>query len=324
MSTPHDALFKGVLGNPEHARGALQAVVPAMLADELDWRTLVHQPGSFVEPGLPGQHTDLLFSAEWRNGRDEAPVFFLFEHQSTLPEGSLMAFRLLRYKVRIWERWHAEHPRTHALPIIVPIVLYHGAPAWSVPRFFGDLLAMRAGMRSTIGPYLVEFSYLLDNLSELPDDHLRRRSMTALGRLAAVCFKYGRQPDLVERLGRDWADVLREVAGAPQGQEAMEQVLRYILEVNDEHLDPEELKALLERELGPKAKEAIVTAAQRYIEQGRQQGESAMLLRQLRHRFGGAVDAHVEERVAKASVEQIDTWAVRVLTAATLAELFAD
>lgn len=324
MSTPHDALFKGVYSNPEHARGALQAVVPAMLADELDWRTLVHQPGSFVEPGIPGQHTDLLFSAEWRNGPDEVPVFFLFEHQSTLPDGGLMAFRILRYKVRIWERWHAEHPTAVALPIIVPIVLYHGAPAWSVPRAFGDLLAMRARVRSTIDPYLVGFAYLLDNLSELSNDHLRRRPMTALGRLAAVCFKYGRRPDLVQRLGRDWADVLREAARAPQGRAALEQVLRYILEVNDEHLDPEELKVVLEREIGPEAKETIVTVAQRYIEQGFQQGERAVLLRLVRHRFGKAVDDHVEERIAKASVEQIDTWAVRMLTAATLAELFAD
>jgi len=49
-----------------------------------------------------------------------------------------------------------------------------------------------------------------------------------------------------------------------------------------------------------------------------------VLLRQLRHRFGGAVDADVEQRIAKASVDQIDTWAIRALTAATLAELFAD
>jgi len=340
MSNPHDALFKGVLHHPEHARGALQAVVPAMLAEELDWLTLAHQPGSFVEPGMPGQHTDLLFSVEWRDGRDEVPVFFLFEHQSTRPDGGLMAFRILRYKVRIWERWHAEHPRAEALPIIVPIVLYHGAATWSVPRSFGDLLSMRASVRPTIDPYLVGFTYLLDNLAELSDDHLRRRPMTALCRLVTVCFKYGRQPAFIQRLGRHWADVLREAARAPHGLEALEQVLRYILEANDEHLDPEELKALLERVIGPEAKDTIVTAAQQYIEQGRREGrqeghqegrqegrqeaKTEVLLRLLRRRFGEAVDADIERRIAAGSVQQIDTWTDRVISAATLAELFAD
>jgi hypothetical protein len=55
-----------------------------------------------------------------------------------------------------------------------------------------------------------------------------------------------------------------------------------------------------------------------------QQGERAVLLRQLRQRFGGAVDAHVEQRIATAPSEQIDLWTVRILSAATLAEVFAD
>jgi hypothetical protein len=55
---------------------------------------------------------------------------------------------------------------------------------------------------------------------------------------------------------------------------------------------------------------------------GFQEGERAVLLRQLRRRFSAQVDAVVELRVATASTEQIETWAERVLSATTLAELF--
>ena len=51
-----------------------------------------------------------------------------------------------------------------------------------------------------------------------------------------------------------------------------------------------------------------------------------MLLRLLRRRFGHEVDVHAEQRVATASiaqVEQVEPWTERVLTVATLAELFA-
>jgi hypothetical protein len=54
------------------------------------------------------------------------------------------------------------------------------------------------------------------------------------------------------------------------------------------------------------------------------EGECALLLRQLRRRFGDAVSADIEQRIATASIEQIHTWAERVLSATTLTELLAD
>jgi len=124
------------------------------------------------------------------------------------------------------------------------------------------------------------------------------------------------------------------VTRAPNGMEALAQVMRYILEVN-EHVEPEELQGLLERDLGPEAKDAIMTAGKRLIEQGRQQGVEQgieqgrqrfqeLLLRLLRQRFGKEVDTRVEQRVATASVEQIEGWSARVLSAARLAEVFVD
>jgi len=109
------------------------------------------------------------------------------------------------------------------------------------------------------------------------------------------------------------------VTRAPNGMEALAQVMRYILEVN-EHVEPEELQGLLERDLGPEAKDAIMTAGQRLIEQGRQQGVEqgrqqgiqqgvqGVLLRLLRQRFGNAVNAQVEQRIATASLEQVEGW----------------
>jgi predicted transposase/invertase (TIGR01784 family) len=329
---PHNALFKGVFGEPEHARGVLRAVVPAVLGEALDWSTLTLRPGSFVDSTLRHQHTDLLYSTTWRDGSGEALVYFLFEHQSTLPDGGLMAYRLLRYQVRIWESWRADHPAATTLPMIIPIVMYHGAAPWSAPRTFDALLDVPPGMQPALDPYLVRFGYLLIDLSEISDDELRSRAMmTALGKLVAMCFKHARtRADFVELLGR-WIDVVREVVGAPNGLQALEWVLRYILQVS-ENIQREALQALLERELGPEAKDTIVTVGQQLIEQGRQQGIEQgrqqgfqeMLLHLLRQRFGDEVDDQIERRIRAASTGQIEAWTSRVLSAATLAELLAD
>jgi flagellar biosynthesis/type III secretory pathway protein FliH len=91
-------------------------------------------------------------------------------------------------------------------------------------------------------------------------------------------------------------------------------------------------------EVGPEAKDAIVTIAE-LIEEGRQEGRQeglqealqasrqrsqALLLRMLRRRFGDAVDTQVEQRVAAASIEQLETWTEGVPSATTLSKLFAD
>jgi len=330
--TPHDALFSAVLGQPEHARGALRSVVPAAVAEALDWASLARCPGSFIDPALRGRHTDLLFSLAWHRGGD-ALVYLLFEHQSTSDER--MAFRLLRYQIRIWERWLADHPRAKLLPPIVPIVLYHGARPWAAPVAFDALLDVPDPVRAALAPHLVRFSYLVDDLSEISDDQLRARAMTALGQLVEVCFKHARtRPDLLEILST-WADVVRGVISAPNGLEALELVMRYILLVND-YVDPADLQAFLERVAGPDAKDTIMTAGERLIQQGEerglregrregvQQGERALLLRQLRKRFGAQVDHAFEQRLGTASSEQVATWADRVLSAATLAELLAE
>jgi predicted transposase/invertase (TIGR01784 family) len=348
MSNPHDALFKAVFAKPEHARGALRAVLPAKMAEALDWSTLEPCAGSFVDPALRGHHTDLLFSVNWRGG-GEPPVYALFEHQST--SDGRMAYRVLRYLVRIWERWLADHPRAEVLPVIVPVVLYHGAEPWSAPVEFESLLEMPDAVRAALAPHLVRFRYVLDDLTVIPEDRLRARSMSPLGRLAAACFKFARtRADLLEILDR-WAHVVREVIRAPDGLEALVQVMRYILLVNDQ-VETEQLQAFLERVAGPDAKDTIMTAGERLIQQGEErgiqkgeergiqkgiqqgeergiqkglrQGERGLLLRLLRQRFAGQVNADIEARVEAASSELIATWAERVISVATLADVLAD
>jgi predicted transposase/invertase (TIGR01784 family) len=285
LPTPHDGLFKAVLGQPEHARGTLRAVVPQMLAEALDWQTLTLRPGSFVDAALAHQHTDLLYSATWRAG-GEALIYFLFEHQSTPPTEGLMAYRLLRYQDRIWDRWRTDHPKARTLPMIIPIVMYHGVTPWSEPRTFEALLDVPPGLAPAVEPYLVRFTYVLHDLSKVSDDELRENAMnTALAKLVTMCFKHGRTaPDFLQILDR-WMNIVREVAGAPNGLEALAQVMRYILAVN-EHVAPEALQALLEREIGPEAKDTIVTAGQKLIEQGIERGVARSMIDVYEARFG--------------------------------------
>jgi hypothetical protein len=293
------------------------------MAEALDWSTLALQPGSFVDRDLASLHTDLLYTSAWRGGA-EALVYVLFEHQSS--SDRWMPFRLLRYMVRIWEHWLAKHKKATALPAIVPVVLYHGDERWTAPRGFDTLLDVPEAVRPALADYLVRFAYVLDNLSEIPDHRLQARDpVTAF---VDLCLKYApRGAQFVAILSR-YGDLMREVRRTPGGREAFVFVWRYISIVNDEAEHHQALTSVLEREIGPEAKDIIMTVGEQLIQQGRQQGiqegERGALLRQLRKRFGAQVNDDTERRIATASPEQIALWLDRVLSAATLAELLAD
>ena len=123
------------------------------------------------------------------------------------------------------------------------------------------------------------------------------------------------------RLGK-WTDLVREVWGAPNGLAALALLVRYIFETGGEP-PVRALRALMAGEVGAEAEEAIVTYAEQLRLEGESRGERRMLLRQLRRRFG-EVPQIVVDRVNAAELDQIEVWGDRVLTAATLDEVFGE
>ncbi|MCG5531799.1 Rpn family recombination-promoting nuclease/putative transposase, partial [Halorhodospira halochloris] len=87
-------------------------------------------------------HSDRLFVAQMRDGR---PVFLyvLIEHKSAPDPGTPV--QLLGYLQRIWRRYAEQSAEGRAaryrrLPPIIPLVIYNGKPAWSVPLSLFDCI----------------------------------------------------------------------------------------------------------------------------------------------------------------------------------------
>jgi predicted transposase/invertase (TIGR01784 family) len=330
----HDALFKATFSQVEHAEGELRVVLPPALVSHIDFSTLTLCPGSFVDEVFQDRHTDLLFSASIAG--KSAYLYVLLEHQST--EDALMPFRVLVYIVRIWEAFLKAEPTAKRLPAIIPIVLHHSERGWRVATALEELLDVDADVLAALDDHVPRFRFLLDDLSAQTDDALRARAMSALGRVALWCLRNARSPELLQKhLGR-WADLVREVRAAANGAKALEMVLRYIYLVSD-RLEVKDLLALVAREVSQEIAEDAVTLGERLIEQGMQtglqqgmqkglqvgekQGRRDMLLRQLRLRFGELPETTVD-RVNTADLAQLDRWAERVITSASLADLLQE
>jgi predicted transposase YdaD len=341
-STPHDAVFRRILGVPSNAASQLRATLPPALVARLDLDRLALVPGSLVDATLRWRHTDLLFTVPL-DGR-AAFVYVLIEHQSSADP--LMAFRMLRYVVRVWERYLADRPGATRLPAVVPLVVHHNERAWTAPVQVRDLVDLAPELADGWREYLPRFQFLLDDLVRVDERALRERPLTSSVRLTLLLLKIAPgNPRLAKDLW-PWADELRAVLDGPDGREEFAALLRYIELVGeaDTHDQLHDLIAVL----GPEAEETYMTLAEMHraegrVEgrlegraeghaegrlegraeghaEGRLEGRVETLVQQLTVKFGPLPEA-VLTLVHDASADQLQTWTARVLTADTLDEL---
>jgi hypothetical protein len=320
MASPHDALFKYVFRQPEHAASELRAILPSALSERFDWRTLQLEPASFVDEQLRGRHADLLFSVRCEGL--PAYVYLLFEHQST--SDPLMAFRLLRYLVRIWDDVLSTGALTGAsdrLPAIVPVVLYHGKGEWAAATELRALIDVDPLIMAQIEPYHAQLRFLLDDLSRMDDQTLRGRSLTALATAALGVLGHAQNIEVLMEVLWRWSDMLAEVGRGRDGLQALTVFWEYALLVGK--MDPKELHELA-RAIGPIANEAYMTAAEvlrhHAKAEGKAEGKAELVLRQLRLKFGEVPEA-VHERVLSAASDELDVFADRIITAACLEDI---
>jgi predicted transposase YdaD len=323
-SNPHDAVFRRMLGEPANAASQLRAVLPTELVDKLDLGQLTRIPGSFVDTKLRWRHSDLLFTAPLA-GR-KAFVYVLMEHQSSTDK--LMPLRMLRYIVRIWERFLADHPKAQRLPPVIPLVVHHNRRAWDAPTQLADLLDLDPDTAEAAGEYLPRLQFLLDDLAVIDEAALRARPVTPPVRLTLLLLKIAAgNAGLAEDLRR-WSDDLQAVLQRPGGVDDFVTIVTYIERVGEA---PAEKLYDLFAGLGPAAEEAFVTTAEQLMAQGRAEGEArgraegeargraATLAQFLTHKFGPLSQATLD-RLHAATIEQLEAWTNRVVTADTLEE----
>ncbi|MEN9578916.1 MAG: hypothetical protein RJA70_1925 [Pseudomonadota bacterium] len=324
---PHDALFKMTFGNPARAAAELRAVLPPALVQAIDLQSLQLTASSFVDRHFQGRHSDLLFLADI----DGKPgyLYLLFEHQNA-PD-SLMPFRLLRYVVLILER-HIQDAGSNAaslpLPLVIPVVLHHGASGWRGPTSMAELFDQDLVQRAGVIAYIPQMSFVLDDLASVSDEGLVARNLDDLSALALWSMRDARTAKRLLISLQFWALRLDRLARTEPA--AVEQILRYLwLVVPDIDLDPF-LSAL--HSAAPATETLTMTIAEqleaRGIAKGKAEGEAKGeakgLRRSLTHlltlKFGSVPDSAIE-RIDRATEEQVLAWSARVLSATSLVDV---
>lgn len=325
--TIHDSFFKQAFGSPAIAADELRLVLPAGAAACIDWDTMTPAPPNFVKRVLRQRLGDLVFHAELVD-EGEALLWFLLEHQST--ESRWMAQRVAEMETTMWQHWRALYPKLDRLPAIVPVVVYHGARPWSAPTAMEGLYALSQPAQTALGEHLLRCRFVLDDLSVVTDEELRARRMDVYGRLALLAMARGLAEDFFDRLAAGWLEELRMLAHG--SEERFESFFVYTLHVNP-HTEEDAVERLIAAVADDKTKDGIMTAAQRLMkkgyDQGRREREQEEVARWrglaqslLQERFG-PLPAPVAALIAAASSDELERWTGRILKSKTLDEVFA-
>ena len=296
LANPHDSFFKAVFGDLERSRQFFRAYLPAGLANELDLDRLQLEKASFVEESLRQRHADLLFSTVLKSGIVTF-LYLLFEHQST-PERD-MPFRLLRYLVRIIAQHREQHRQESRYLVIVPVVLYHGTESWNVPLRFSEITEFR----QDVGIQLLDFEYVLIDLSRYPDQFLMERLELEL---ALSLLRHVHDENFLAHFQRI-LPLLLQLRHRKTGLEYIETILRYIYYSRDK-AEWHDLIEIMHRSDPIIEEVAMTTIAEHLIQQGEIKGQLAeahRVLQELLEEEFGPVPSALAEKLQQ--IHDLDT-----------------
>ncbi len=238
--------------------------------------------------------------------------------------------------LRIYSRFaDGQAARLRALPVVIPLLFYHGKSAWNVPQIFGEMFDVSEDMAR----YVPSFQYEVHDLGSIPMERLSRDPEVMAG-LALLKFVKHRSDMTVEHL----TEILRalsfdtnfagivfhyfvaryewtqpEFAAALDGieDEGGKAIMGTLVETWVKQGEAKGLAA--GKAEGLAAGEAL--GREKGLAEGEAKGEAKSLVRLLVKRFG-TLPPSVVAQIAAGSIEELDRWVDAAITASSIEAVF--
>ncbi|WGL99928.1 Rpn family recombination-promoting nuclease/putative transposase (plasmid) [Arsenophonus sp. aPb] len=249
----HDSLFKKFLGDITIAKDFLEIHLPENIRKLCDFSTLAMESGSFIEPDLRSQCSDMLYSVQTTAGKGY--IYTLIEHQSR-PE-KLMTFRLLRYSVAAMHQ-HLEQGND-TLPVVIPLLFYQGKT--SPYPYSTDWFDCFADPELAKSVYTQAFP--LVDVTAIPDEEIIKHRRVALMELV---MKHIRARDMLE-FSHEIAGLLNQYVIQP---ELFKGLMYYIVERGNTSDAKQFLHQIAEK--ADDYREVVMTIAEQLRREGEQKG----------------------------------------------------
>ena len=170
ITNPHDQFFRELMKDSRVAHEFLKNRLPSDLCALVDFNKLELQPRTQSNAVRRESIVDVLFKT--KISEQDAYIYLLVEHQSS-PD-PLMAFRVLQYTTNAI----FEHLKTHKstkIPLIYPLVVYHGTPY----QFVTDIKKLVDAPTEIVDKYFLKPFQLLD-LNQIDDEAIKEHTWSGI------------------------------------------------------------------------------------------------------------------------------------------------
>ncbi len=301
INNPHDAFFKMSFGDIEIAKDFLQNYLPKNVVKAIDLNYLVKENGSYVDEEFQNVQSDLLWKTKINN--HAGYIYFLFEHKSY--KDKKIIFQLLKYMLKIWEDTYEKSKNT--IPIIIPIVIYHGETAWNIETNLINLIEGIKAMPEEIRKYIPSYEYELQDFSPKSKASIVGEAYT---RLVIEVMRSAFEKD-IERFYKAFrliVELINKMQDKEKADEVFEMCIKYLLNVRDD-IEIEELERTAKEESVERG-ELIMSIAEKLreegIEKGKIEGKKEIAINVLSRRLGNELTEELKEKIRNAEDETIN------------------
>ncbi|MCP5500234.1 MAG: Rpn family recombination-promoting nuclease/putative transposase [Leptospiraceae bacterium] len=253
----HNSFFKITFQNRENAIDFLRHKLPQELLKDILLDSLEITKDSFVDANYQDVHSDMLFKVPIA-GKDSY-IYLLLEHKS-YPD-KMTSFQLLKYMLGIWSLHVSQEKKEKSLvlPLILPVLLYHGKNEWQYGNNFQSIQEMMPGWEK----YQVNFSYIVYDFSRFQEEDIKGEITT---RLFTLLLKYINREEFEEKLVQI-ISLLAELAEKKTGMEYIETVLLYMLS-GVKKIELDSLKSMMETKESRRVKDMLVSLLDKIEQKG--------------------------------------------------------
>ncbi|NMA94449.1 MAG: Rpn family recombination-promoting nuclease/putative transposase [Clostridiales bacterium] len=190
----HDITFKEVFSQKRIAKDFIINSIPKSALDVVDLDTLELVKDTFVNKDLKESFSDLIYKVKIKD--EDAYICFLLEHKSY--KDKMTVFQIQRYILESW-MMIVQKENKDKLPIIVPLVIYHGKEKWNLDTDLRDMIYGFYDLPDYFKERIPVFKYDFLNIGEYEEEDFDRFKLLTAMMLRAFKYAFEKDIDLVLR-----------------------------------------------------------------------------------------------------------------------------
>ncbi|OLS02603.1 Rpn family recombination-promoting nuclease/putative transposase [Tissierella creatinophila] len=174
--------------------------------------------------------------------------------------------------IEIWEA-KIEDEYTDELPMIIPIVIYHGKSNWNINATLGEMIKGYKSLPEDIQKHVPDYEYLLYDISRFTDEEIKGKVINKIA-MTTIRDIFTKDTEGIIESVYKMIEYLVELEDKQSGIEYFETLMRYIFSARID-LTKEVANEIMNKieTTYPEGSEVVMTLAERFREEGMEEGE---------------------------------------------------